>query len=968
MDKRQIILIVGDETRERDALSDLMQQEGYRALTAATCEQALDLARKHAPAVALVDLWLADLPGHVVLHGLRQVAPDTECIALLTNPAQQEGAIEALKLGAFTYIRRGLDYRQLLVTIRRALEKRETARALEDVKQRLAILFDAMPAGVLIIDDRTGAVVDANPAAVTIIGAPRAEIVGSILQSRTLGAEPRPATAPETDSAAPSPAMAEVTPPATRQTGRRIPTTRTVATLMIGGRRHRLESFIDVSGRMEVEDQLAAEQVITHMLLEGVPDLVMTVAPSDTVMQLYQGGTGAGAATTGSDAAALLPVELRDRYRLALRDLFRTGRPAVFSGGTPPFSSWSVRLDPVESHGEVLAAAVRARDLAGRERDALRLQVRDAAVSHSHEPLLVLNTDGLVVDANDASARMLDYGPTELIGVPFQQIDHPDEPQPWSRLWAAAAAHPHYTYASRHMTRDGRQLPVQVTLYHTAGAGTAMVLAFIRDVSESERTASIVDNVDARETGLLNALRDPVWVLNRAGVVQGLNEAAARACSRTIDQARGLAYDRLLPEDVARPRMRRVEDVFIRGTPFNFEDHANQRRFEVQVSPIRDRHGTVILAAIVVRDVTDMHAQATRLEQVREQGPLGLIDLDLARVADGLITADSLWRREPELFLQEQPERVAALVNAVNVTDANAQALSLLRLAGGEALRDGLGARLPEFSARMFAAAILRLLAGSLPRVTLELTLTGDDGAPVHASLHVIAQPGPDGTLRHAQLLMIDREARHQAQTDVIDASLLERRRTGEEIGNLVRPLLDTLAETARQLATGLAGGEAAASAANALVRDAQALRDTLERAVQDVGRSAPEDVGLIAALGRLGDEARARWGVTCRSNLRTAGLVLDRTRGVHLHAIASEAVDYAARRRGAKHISITMSASPREGTLTIKNDGSAPAPDEPEDVAERLIRVHADMIQGTVETERDPRGSNTLTCRFPNG
>ena len=50
--KQHTILIVGDETREREALFTLLQESGYQPLTASTCEQAQDYARKYKPAVA----------------------------------------------------------------------------------------------------------------------------------------------------------------------------------------------------------------------------------------------------------------------------------------------------------------------------------------------------------------------------------------------------------------------------------------------------------------------------------------------------------------------------------------------------------------------------------------------------------------------------------------------------------------------------------------------------------------------------------------------------------------------------------------------------------------------------------------------------------------------------------------------------------------------------------------------------
>lgn len=952
MDQGHVILVVGDESREREALFDLLKSEGYHVHAVATCEQALDAARRHKPAVALIDLWLADLPGHVVLHGLRQAMPDMECIALLTSPAQQEGAYEALKLGAFTFLRRSYDARQLLVTVERAIEKRQNAKALLDVKERLAVMFDSLPAGILIVDERTRAVVDANPAAVRQIGAPKAEIIGSLMHARALGAGGA--------AESPAPATSGVTPEgvATRQTGRRIPATRTVATITLGGRRHLVESFLDVSGRLEVEDRLAVASTLSDLLLDGVQDLVMTVNASGTVLKVHGGAPrDQGEILEDRESAALLPAICRDRYRRTLRDLFHDGRGTAFSAGTPPFEFWSIRMDPVLSRGETVAAAVRVRNLAALDRAAALMRFRGAAVDLGGEALLVVDTEGTIVDANTAACHLLEYESAELIGLAFKQVDQPPEPRPWSRMWPALVAQGPQACESVHQTRGGTSLPVRLTLHHVLIEGTALALVFVRDLSAIQRLDAAHQDLASREAGLLSAVHDPMWLLDRQHTIRDLNEAAAATAGKAVSALREQPYDRAVAPALARGRLERIENVFLRGVPVAFEDHADGRDYEVTLTPVRDRSGTIVVIAVHAHEITEARARLNQAAVLWKDGPVSLLLLNL----EGLAAWQAAHPSPPG-----QAETATPPLSTIAVEDANPLALALLGAASLDALRASLGGMDPAGAAALTTGACRLLEAPSRP-VELDLVLTLPGARSIHATARLAALPAQPGGPLRAYLGLIDRTDGVSARDDIIATSTLERKRVGEDVERAFAPTLDRAGEAVLALQAALPAevGSPLADAVRDLAKLVENARAQVRRVTLGLTRHDGAEVGLPAAMGRLADECRELWGVTCRCNLRAAALVRDRAIGMHLVAVAREAVD-AAVRRGAREIGITLSASAGDGTLAIRDDGSPIAEQQQDDVAPMLMRLHAEVIRGTLSAERDGRGATTLTCRFP--
>ena len=151
MDTKHNVLIIDDDPNLRKTLSDILGAKGYAPVAVATGQAALDRIEEEIPAVALVDLRLEDMSGLRVVEEIKKHSPATECI-LLTGYASQASAIEAVNLGAYSYVQKPCDMEQLLVTIRRAIEKQEAAETLRRRNRELALLNQASQALTATLD------------------------------------------------------------------------------------------------------------------------------------------------------------------------------------------------------------------------------------------------------------------------------------------------------------------------------------------------------------------------------------------------------------------------------------------------------------------------------------------------------------------------------------------------------------------------------------------------------------------------------------------------------------------------------------------------------------------------------------------------------------------------------------------------------------------------------------------------
>jgi DNA-binding NtrC family response regulator len=127
------ILVVEDERSALNALSLLLEDEGYVVLRAENGEEALRIALQEEPDLLLLDIRLPGIDGLTVLRRLREGYSDAAVI-VMTAETLSSNAIQATRLGAFDYIAKPLNDDHLLVLIQRALEYRRLEQELRELR------------------------------------------------------------------------------------------------------------------------------------------------------------------------------------------------------------------------------------------------------------------------------------------------------------------------------------------------------------------------------------------------------------------------------------------------------------------------------------------------------------------------------------------------------------------------------------------------------------------------------------------------------------------------------------------------------------------------------------------------------------------------------------------------------------------------------------------------------------------
>ena len=179
---RPSVLIVDDEPDICQALSDLLEHEGYHVTMAERGLEAIAKVRQRPFSAVLLDLGLPDLEGTAVLRAMTEIYPNLPVI-ILTAYATEEKAVALLQQGAFAFLSKPYNKEQLKATLVRAVGINTLAakadlmeRAFNESEQRLHSVMESATDAIILADE-DGFITSWNRSAEQLFGYAEGEIV-----------------------------------------------------------------------------------------------------------------------------------------------------------------------------------------------------------------------------------------------------------------------------------------------------------------------------------------------------------------------------------------------------------------------------------------------------------------------------------------------------------------------------------------------------------------------------------------------------------------------------------------------------------------------------------------------------------------------------------------------------------------------------------------------------------------------
>ncbi len=111
------ILLVDDEQDIRQSLSGFIDKLGHQVTCAGDGGSALNLFHQTDPNLVITDIRMPGMDGLELLRRIKHIELSAVDVIVITGHGDMENAIQALKFGAFDYLQKPINVRELAITM-----------------------------------------------------------------------------------------------------------------------------------------------------------------------------------------------------------------------------------------------------------------------------------------------------------------------------------------------------------------------------------------------------------------------------------------------------------------------------------------------------------------------------------------------------------------------------------------------------------------------------------------------------------------------------------------------------------------------------------------------------------------------------------------------------------------------------------------------------------------------------------
>ena len=609
---------------------------------------------------------------------------------------------------------------------------------------------------------------------------------------------------------------------------------------------------------------------------------------------------------------ALCPFRPTGRLAQACRDVVMglrrpDGSHRWISLNTAPL----FRPGEAEPYGVVASFS----DITASRKAAQLLAFTQYAVDHASEGVARVGEDGRFRYVNDAACRLLGYTREEMMALTVPQVDANLSAAAWPGHWQHLLEQGSSIQETILRARDGREIPVELSISVLAPFGRTFHFTTLRDLTEQKRGEAALAESESRYRSVVTTIREGIVVQNGEGMFVTCNPSAELILGIAREALVGTHCSQLqaLRENGAEyPEEERPSQVALRtGQPCTEESmgvrRPDGREVWVSVHSVPLIHPGEIKAHAIVSSFADV------TEKRRVEKNLRFTQFAVDHAAEGIV-----WIREDGSF-----------------TYANDEACRMLGYTRAEMLSRkvyDIDALLTESSwpvhwqqlapgGTYILDTLHRAKDGQHLPVELAISVEAMDGRPFHCVFirDLTERMRAEGALRESEARVRDSARRVAAVEEQ------ERRHLAAELHDSVGSSLGALAiylkditdrlpvATPDQLAPVLEDARAVLTDAVAAMR---AITSELRPTLLDYA-------GLPEALADYARQFQARSGICVRMHSE-GGTPWRATQeeDIALFRITQEALHNCAKHARAGTVTLELHASPRLTALTIVDDG----------------------------------------------
>ncbi|MDH5695530.1 MAG: PAS domain S-box protein [Dehalococcoidia bacterium] len=432
-------------------------------------------------------------------------------------------------------------------------ERRQAEEALRESEAQLKTTLASIYTGIIVIDAEKHQIVDANALAVKMIGAPKEQIIGAVCHRYICPAEE--GHCPITDLGLTVDNSECVL---LNANGENVPILKSVVPVMLGGRKHLVESFINITERKRAEEALRESEERFRSIVENSHEGIHIL--DDAYRYIYVNDEMCR--IRGYSRAELIGHDFREFLDEESKQFFVDRHMRIQRGEEVPsrYQFNIIRKDGEKRTVEVSASKVK--DSAGKVRtivqvlDVTERKQAEEALRQSQEALRkilesvtdgisVIDLNGVITEVNQRTVEMHGFGSKdELLGKNAIELVAPRDHERIA-INMQQALKQGKTISGVEYTLlkvDGSEFPGELgtSVLKDASGNSVGHITIARDITERKQAEEALKESEAKYRTLFEDSRDAFFITTRDGRVVDVNQSFLELFGYTRKEAIGL--------------------------------------------------------------------------------------------------------------------------------------------------------------------------------------------------------------------------------------------------------------------------------------------------------------------------------------------------------------------------------------------------------------------------------------------
>jgi len=492
------------------------------------------------------------------------------------------------------------------------MDQKKTEKLMET---EIKIILDSIQSGIVIIDAETHRIIEVNPIALKMIGAPEEKIIGAICHKYICPAEK--GQCPITDLGQKVDNSERVL---LRANGDKVSILKTVTIMVLGGRKCLLENFVDITERKRAEEALREVLEYYTQLINSLTDVFFAF---DKDLKYTHWNTASEKLTKisaedaiGKSLYDLFPNTPQTRaVEKKYREVLRTGQPQIFLneykiGGKDYY--FEISAYPLKS-----GISVFTRDITERKQaeEALRetSQYLESLFDYANAPIIVWDPQFKITRFNHAFETLTGRSAHDVIGKSIEILFPTDKVESSMEFIRGALEGKRLEVVEINILHlDGAVRTVlwnSATLFGLDGKTPVATIAQGQDITERKQAEEALRASETRYRLLVENLPQKIFLKDRNLVYISCNENYARDLKIEVEEIKGKTDFDFYPKELAEKYRTDDKRIMEKGEMEDIEEKYIQdgKEFFVHTvkTPTRDEQGNVIGILGIFWDITE---------------------------------------------------------------------------------------------------------------------------------------------------------------------------------------------------------------------------------------------------------------------------------------------------------------------------------------------------------------------------